>query len=93
MLFEVDEGNAYFLGGHKTRPEHFAEVRSPEDEPYVRAGHVLHDDAPFTSEYSPAGQVKQDVEPAKEYSPSLQFEQVAVPSAGENFPAGHLPEH
>ena len=94
MLFVVDEGRAYFLGGHKITPEHFAEVRSPEDEPNVPAVHVVHDVAPFESEeYSPAGQVKQDVEPAEEYSPSLQFEQVAVPAVGENFPAGHLREH
>jgi len=95
MLFEADEGSANFLGEHKILPEHFAEVRSSEDEPNVPAGHLLHDVAPFESEeYSPAGQVKQDVEPAaKEYSPSLQFEQVAVPAVGENFPAGHLREH
>jgi len=40
MLFEVDEGSANFLGGHKITPEHF-ELRSPEDEPNVPAGHAL----------------------------------------------------
>jgi len=92
MLFEVDEGSANFLGGHKITPEHF-ELRSPEDEPNVPAGHALQVASP-DNEYVPSRHAPEhcSVDPTP-YLPAAHLPEHSSESPVPNRPGKHGPEH